>query len=90
MKLKINGKEVKGKKFAYDGCHKIYIIEDLEDEKNHIEYGYNILEIDKLIEAYKNSCELRFISNAKLNVSYVGQFEKAIFELEIENNDIYY
>ena len=26
--MKVNGKEVKGIGIAYDGCHKIYIIED--------------------------------------------------------------
>lgn len=30
--MKINNKEVIGKQFAYDGCHKIYIIEDLQDK----------------------------------------------------------
>lgn len=29
--MKINGKEVLGTKFAYDGCHRIYIIEDDKD-----------------------------------------------------------
>lgn len=31
--MKINNVEVVGNKFAYDGCHKIYIIEDMEDEQ---------------------------------------------------------
>ena len=25
--MKINGKQVTGNKFAYDGCHKIYILD---------------------------------------------------------------
>jgi hypothetical protein len=25
--MKINGKEVTAKKFAYEGCHKIYVID---------------------------------------------------------------
>ena len=29
--MKINWKEVLGTKFDYDGCHKIYIIEDDKD-----------------------------------------------------------
>lgn len=28
--MKINGKEVIGKSFAYDNCHKIYVLEDGE------------------------------------------------------------
>ena len=26
--MKVNGQEIKAKAFAYDNCHKIYIIED--------------------------------------------------------------
>ena len=30
--MKINGKTVIGDKFAFDGCHKIYICKTVEDE----------------------------------------------------------
>lgn len=33
--MKINNIEVIGKKFAYDNCHKIYVIED-EDEDIYV------------------------------------------------------
>ena len=45
--MKINGKEILGKEFAFDGCHKIYIIEDDDDKKMAIEYGYIIKNIYK-------------------------------------------
>lgn len=32
MIIKVNGQEIEGKEFAYDGCHKIYVIEDDEEE----------------------------------------------------------
>lgn len=80
--MKINGREVKGKLFAFDGCHKIYIIEDEDDYEKADELGYNIYDIEDIEEAYNNSCELRFISNWKLTDYYVKQFEEAVFEEE--------
>lgn len=78
--MKVNGIEIIGSKFAYDGCHKIYIIEDEVDEKKALELGYDIFIMDELEDAWNNSCELRFISNWKLNKDYVKQFENATFE----------
>ena len=38
--MKINNVEVIGNRFAYDGCHKIYVIENQEDEqKSRDEYS---------------------------------------------------
>lgn len=77
--MKINGIEVLGEKFAYDGCHKIYVIEDKDDEIDAEAHGYVIFPIEKLPIAYYNSCSLRFIHNWKLDKTYVPQFEDAIF-----------
>ena len=79
--MKINGIEVKGIGVAYDGCHKLYILEDLEDVKQAKKLGYTIYDDVVYVEdLYVTSCELRFISNWKLDKTYVKQFEKAIFE----------
>lgn len=79
--MKINGKEViTNGKFAYDGCHKIYILEDEADEQMMVGYGYSIYPIGQLQEKYANSCYLRFVSNAKLDKSYVEQCKDAEFE----------
>lgn len=78
--MKINGKEINSKEFAYDRCHKIYLLDDEEDKTSAITSGYNILPVSELQETYKNSCELKFIYNWKLDKNYVGQFEKAVFE----------
>ena len=78
--MKINNVEVVGNKFAYDGCHKIYVIEDTADEQKAIDCGYEILNISDLIDTYRNSCELRFVRNWKLDKLYVGQYEYATFE----------
>ena len=77
--MKINGNEVIGEKFAYDSCHKIYILETKENEKEAIKYGYDIYDIDKIEETYNSSCPLRFIDNWNLDKQYVKQCENAIF-----------
>lgn len=81
--MKINGKQVIGNKFAYDGCHKIYILEDKEDIEDVKNNGYNendIFDIKDIEFIYNTSCPLRFIRNWKLTKTYVSQFENARFE----------
>lgn len=78
--MKINGKEIKAKQFAYDGCHKIYLIEDTDDLKEAKDIGYDIYNIKLLKETYDDSCSLRFIDNWKLTEQIVPQFETAKFE----------
>ncbi len=82
--MKINGKEVTAKKFAFEGCHKIYIIDTPEEEAQALKYGYDIYPIEEIKQAYKGSCSLKFISSWPLDnnnfVSYVAQFEKATFK----------
>lgn len=78
--MKVNGKEVKGKGIAYDGCHKIYILEDEKDEQEAYNMGYELYILDILEKIYNDACPLRFISNWKLDKSYVKQCEEAIFE----------
>ena len=76
--LKISNFKIKDnvKLFAYDGCHKIYLLEDEEDLKHANEIGYTILPITKLKETYENSCSLRFINNWKLTKVYAKQCSK--------------
>ena len=80
VKMKINGKQVIGNRFAWDGCHKIYIIEDNEDYEMAKGYGYDIYDISEIEEKYDESCGLRFIQNWKLDKQYVRQCEDARFE----------
>ena len=83
-KLFINDVEVKGIGFVYDNCHKIYILEDMNDYKNVCDMWGDkepIYSLEDLEDCYNNSCDLRFISNWKLDVNYVKQFEdNVIFE----------
>lgn len=91
----INGIEIKAKKFAYDGCHKIYLIDNMEAEKEAKKYGYKIYNIKKLVDCYIYSCSLRFISRWDENItSIVDQFaEEVVFEgFDISNDttsDVY-
>ena len=78
--MKINGMEVCGEKIAYDGCHKIYVLEDKEDIVEAKDMGYDIIPIKHIQEVYDSSCGLQFISNWQLDVSYADQFEDAVFE----------
>jgi hypothetical protein len=80
--MKINGKTVTGDRFAFDGCHKIYIIDTPEQEAEARRYGYEIYPIEDIEQTYEDSCNLKFISswNDDDFVSYVRQSEDATFE----------
>lgn len=52
--------------FAYDGCHKIYILEDDDDLIEAQDLDYRILPIEKIENTYNLSCPLKFISTWKL------------------------
>jgi hypothetical protein len=71
----INGKETTAKQFAYDGCHKIYLLESENDVWEARDCGYDVLPISGLRKTFYNSCGLQFISNWKLDKDYVRQFE---------------
>lgn len=48
--------------FAWDGCHKIYILENQEEVTEAEKVGYEILDIKNLETAWEKSCELKFIN----------------------------
>lgn len=77
--MTINKKETNANEFAYDGCHKIYLIEDEEDKQGALDCGYEMRPIKELEKTFECSCPLRFIHNWKLNKTYVAQGESAIF-----------
>ena len=77
--MKLNGIELEATRFAYEGCHKIYIIKDEEEASEALSMGYNLYSIDELEEVFEESCGLRFISSWDLENRHVKQFEEAIF-----------
>lgn len=89
MKLFINKQEVPTNGlFAFDGCHKIYILENDKDLQEAIGYEYEIRPVRKLLEAWNTSCGLRFIDRWNMDkfVSYIPQgFEDDVF-IDIEGD----
>ena len=76
--LKVNGKHIMSVGyFAYDGCHKIYILEDKNDVDNAMIMGYRLYPTTELKKTFEDSCPLKFIENMKLDKYYVKQFSKA-------------
>ena len=84
--MKINGVEVVGKRFAYDGCHKIYVCANEEQEAEAKRVGYDLYPISELEDKYNTSCELRFIHQWDFEREYVPQFEEALFEYTDEQD----
>lgn len=76
--MKVNGIEITAKKFAFDGCHKIYLLETKEEVEEAVDAGYGTYPISKLKWAYETSCPLRFINGWNLK-TIVGQGEEAEF-----------
>ena len=72
--MTINGKYTKAKQFAYDACHKIYLLEDDVDFEE-AKLGYDILPISILEQTFWSSCCLRFIANWKLTEDFIEQGE---------------
>ena len=85
-KLFINGKEIKGIGFVYDGCHKIFVVENDDLQDIYEKWGENetIYPLEEIEQKYNESCSLRFVYSWKVDdehfVKYVSQFENANFK----------
>ena len=80
--IKINETEINAESFAFDGCHKLYVLNDRKEENEAKELGYNIYPISSLPKAFVRSCPLRFIDEwgGDFN-TIVGQCSnKVVFE----------
>lgn len=85
FKLFIDNKEIKTNGlYAFEGCHKIYILEDTNDLKEAEKMNYEVFPISTLLETYKNACPLKFISNWRLDKNYIKQNEKKEIEIKME------
>lgn len=79
--MTINAKTIKAKLFAFDGCHKIYLLDDKSAADDARYNEYSIYRIKDLPHVFEGSCQLRFISNWNLALpDYVRQFEDAVFD----------
>ena len=82
--LKINGVEVKNNgAYAFDNCHKFYILENDNDKFKALEYGYEIYPVEHLVTDLKHSCPLRFINSFNLENTYLEQGEESV-EIELD------
>ena len=63
------------KNFAYDGCHKIYILDDYNQEIEAEEKRFDIYPIAHLQKIFNRSCSLRFIESWDLKHTYIKQGE---------------
>ena len=75
----VNNIKIKGMRFAYEGCHKIYVIENDKEAKEAIDIGYNLYSIHELEDVFNKSCSLKFINSWDCEKRYVKQFEEAVF-----------
>jgi len=74
--MKINGITTNAKKFAFDGCHKIYLLSDEKEECEAVGLGFKVFDIEKLQKTWEKSCGLRFINSWDFKLSFVSQFEE--------------
>ena len=62
--VEIEGMRFASTHFAYDGCHKIYLLSYWRDGREQTEaeaMGYEIHPVEELRDTYEASCPLRFI-----------------------------
>lgn len=78
--MKVNGKEIVGINFAWDGNHRILILADEYEVKLARLYDYQIFPLSKLKRIWEISSPLRFIDSWNLTEYYVRFGEDAIFE----------
>ena len=67
--LYVNGDRYEVLGFAFDGCHKIYLIEDEKDLQDMKNRGYepsDFHEIEDIVKVWTDSCPFRFIDTWKL------------------------
>lgn len=85
--MKISNHKIKAKEFFYDGCHKIYLIEDEKDKKDFFNRDWeesDIYPIEQIIEIYMNACPLKFISTCKLKTIVPQAVSQVTFTTDTE------
>lgn len=75
----INGYKVTQKEFAHEGCHKFYLIADVNERYQAELSDYQVYDIEELEDYWNSACELRFISTWDLKEQIVKQTEHAVF-----------
>lgn len=61
--IKLNNKPIEAAiAFAFDGCHKVYLLKGPNDIRDALRYDYTIYPISELEETFSMTCSLRFVS----------------------------
>jgi hypothetical protein len=79
----INDTRIWADEFAWDGCHKLYIVTDQQARDDLEGYGYDFFPIAELKECWDASCGLRFISDASLSCNYISQAHEGPVRISI-------
>lgn len=66
-------RKIEGVAFAYDGCHKIYVLENEKQITKYLDKYYQIHPLSDILETFFNSCDLRFIQIADTYEKIVSQ-----------------
>ncbi len=74
MSVTINGAEYNCTHFAFDGCHKIYLLMHPQDMEEARACDYDIFPVSALARIWRLSCPLKFIETWDLTVQPVPQF----------------
>lgn len=88
MSVTINNQTSPATEFAWNGCRKIYLLDNGDTDKNgengymlskNGEPGYKVLPVSELQRVWDQSCPLRFINNWALDKNHVPQcYEKPV------------
>lgn len=75
-RAEINDVTVWADEFAWDGCHRIYVVTSPESRAEMLDLGYQLRPITELPDIWDRSCPLRFISSADLTIAFVRQMQE--------------
>ena len=75
--------EASGWSIAFDGCHKLYFLQDDGEVRDARDAGYRVFPASRLRELYDSSCGLRFVSRwGRLNGDFYHPWNIKQFEDE--------
>jgi hypothetical protein len=79
--------EKSGWKIAYDGCHKLYFLQNEAQLESAQSYDYEIHSSSELKQLWENSCPLRFVTKWGLdgNGSFAHEWNIEQFEEEMQD-----
>jgi hypothetical protein len=85
--MKISNRRIKATHYFFDGCHKIYLIEDDQDKQNFFNMGWTELDIypiNTIIDTYECACPLKFIQTCKLKTIVPQAVSQVTFTTDTE------